>query len=127
MSKVVYILEDEFTLRSTLSAYLQIKGYEVQAFSDPSFCPLSNESSCVCKRQSPCADFIITDINMPGMTGLRFIDLQKNKGCKAPNIAIMSASWSKKQYQKARKLGCKVFEKPFGLNDLLQWMKNIWI
>jgi CheY-like chemotaxis protein len=47
---------------------------------------------------------------MPGMAGLKFIELQKGKGCEAPNIAVMSATWSEEQYQTARELGCKAFQ-----------------
>ncbi len=123
MSKNVYLLEDEFSLRSTLIDFLKQKGYEVHAYSDPSFCPLSDISSCTCNKQTPCADFIITDINMPGMSGLKFIEMQKIKGCISPYIAVMSATWSESEYQKARDFGCKVFEKPFSLIDLFNWMK----
>ena len=38
---------------------------------------------------------------MPGMTGLSFIEIQKEKGCKVPHIAVMSATWSESQYQRA--------------------------
>jgi DNA-binding response OmpR family regulator len=124
MSKIVYILEDEYSLRSTLRDYLEQNDYEVHAYSDPSFCPLTETAACKCNKQTPCADFIITDINMPGMTGLKFIELQKEKDCKVSHMAIMSATWSESEYNKAEELGCKVFEKPFGLNDLLQWMKS---
>ena len=124
MSKIVYILEDEYSLRSTLKDFLTQNGYEVHAYSNPSFCPLADISSCTCNKQTPCADFIITDINMPGMSGLKFIEIQKEKGCKVPHIAVMSATWSESQYQRAGDLGCKVFEKPFGLNDPIYWMKS---
>lgn len=124
MAKTVYILEDEFSIRSTLNYFLKQSGYEVFTFSEPSFCPLSSVETCTCNRSVPCVDFIITDINMPGMTGLQFIEIQKKKGCIVYNIAIMSATWEKDQYKKAKELGCKVFEKPFGLNNLLSWMKN---
>ena len=85
---------------------------------------LTETAACKCNKQTPCADFFITDINMPGMTGISFIEQQKEKGCKVSHIAIMSATWSKSEYNKVKELGCKVFEKPFGLNDLLQWMKS---
>lgn len=124
MSKVVYLLEDEYELRSTLNSFLKENGYDVHSFSEPSFCPLSETLNCSCKKNTPCAEYIITDINMPGMSGLKFIELQIGKGCKAPHIAIMSATWSEEEYQKARKWGCKVFDKPFSFVDLLQWMQN---
>jgi DNA-binding response OmpR family regulator len=124
MSKAVYILEDEFGLRSTLYDFLKQKGYEVSAYSDPSFCPLSEIASRKCNCQDPCTDFIITDINMPGMTGIKFIEFLKGKSCKVPHVAIMSASWTESEYQQAKDLGCKILEKPFNFSDLIQWMKH---
>ena len=124
MPKAVYILEDDIGLRSTLYDFLKQKGYEVSAYADPSFCPLSEVASCKCNCQNPCADFIITDIKMPGMTGLKFVELQKEKNCKVPHIATMSATWTDHEYLQAKELGCKVFEKPFNFNDPIQWIKH---
>jgi len=124
MSKIVYLLEDEYSLRSTLKDFLIQNDYEVHAYSDPSFCPLTETAACKCEKKTPCSDFIITDINMPGMTGLNFVQRQREKGCMVPHMAIMSATWSESEYKKAKELGCKVFEKPFGFKDLLQWMKS---
>jgi CheY-like chemotaxis protein len=56
---------------------------------------------------------------MPSMTGLKFIETQKDKGCIAPHIAVMSATWSAEEYKKAKELGCNVFEKPFNFFELL--------
>lgn len=124
MNKTVFVLEDESILRSTLGEILTQNGYNVQEYSDPTFCPISNVQNSWCNVKVPCADFIITDINMPRMNGLKFIENQMQKGCIAPHVAVMSAVWSEDQYQKARELGCKVFEKPFGFIDLLNWMKE---
>lgn len=59
MSKVVYILEDEFELRSSLKTFLDLNGYDVHAFSEPFFCPLSEIMSCACQNQTSCADFLL--------------------------------------------------------------------
>jgi DNA-binding response OmpR family regulator len=105
MSQIIYILEDELSLRLTLSEYLKQKDFQVYAFSDPSFCPLFDIPVCKCTQQTPCANFIITNINMPDMSGLKFNEGQKGKGCMASHIAVMSATLSEKEYKQARRYG----------------------
>jgi hypothetical protein len=36
----------------------------------------------------------------------------------------MSADWAESDLQYAQKIGCKVFQKPFDLEELLQWFEN---
>lgn len=65
---------------------------------------------------------MITDIDMPNVSGLDFIDGQVRKGCKIQNIAIMSGAWSKLKVERAKDLGCEVFKKPFTLSALTEWL-----
>jgi hypothetical protein len=36
----------------------------------------------------------------------------------------MSADWTESDLQNAQKIGCKVFHKPFDLEELLEWLEN---
>ncbi|HIE44472.1 MAG TPA: response regulator [Candidatus Omnitrophica bacterium] len=70
-----------------------------------------------------CGDFIITDIHMPSMTGLDFIENQlRQGGCKSMNFAVMSADWTDLQLQQAKRLGCYVLKKPFDPQELIDWL-----
>jgi CheY-like chemotaxis protein len=73
-----------------------------------------------------CADFLLTDIKMPNMNGLEFIERQMESSCKAGfrNKAVMSAVWSEEDLLKAEQLGCKVFHKPFSLEEILDWLEE---
>ena len=71
-----------------------------------------------------CADIIITDIDMPKITGLDFIENQLKRGCKVRNLATMSGSWSDSQMKRAAELGCKAFTKPFDINELMSWLNH---
>ena len=66
---------------------------------------------------------------MPIVDGLTFLEKQKSKGCKVPNIGVISGYWSEGAKKRADKLECKTFQKPFTLGQLEEWLdeceKNI--
>lgn len=66
------VFEDNDQLRSLISTILEMRGYEVFTFSEPGSCPLYLKDKCPCPLKHTCADIIITDINMPSVTGLDF-------------------------------------------------------
>jgi CheY-like chemotaxis protein len=64
---------------------------------------------------------VITDMNMPGMTGLELIRMMADKGCHAPpkNKIVISPSLTTEQHEEFRGLGCHFLPKPFQLSELL--------
>jgi CheY-like chemotaxis protein len=122
MNKRAFVLDDDEILRELLRQVLEGRGYEVLGFSNPGLCPLYNEGSCRCTDGEACGDIIISDINMPRVSGLDFIERQKKMGCKVKNVALMSGAWSGTDVEKAKSLGCKVFQKPFSLAEIEKWL-----
>ena len=61
---------------------------------------------------------------MPTETGLEFIKERLDHGCKINYRALMSADWSDPDMKKAQELGCRIFHKPFNLDDLVQWLND---
>ena len=118
----VILFEDDANIKTMLEQDPKKNGYEVFAYEDPSQCQLQQSHDCQCSETEICADIIITDIDMPKVSGLDFIDSQSLKGCKVPNIAIISSTWSEETMEKARNLGCAVFQKPFTLSSLAEWV-----
>jgi hypothetical protein len=43
-------------------------------------------------------------------------------GCKVKNVALMSGAWSEPDVEKAKSLGCTVFQKPFSLDEIGKWL-----
>ena len=78
----VILLDDNEGVRSIFAEILEERGYEVFPYSDPGICPLQLERECLCSNGQSCADIIISDVDMPSMTGLEFIENQKKKNCK---------------------------------------------
>jgi len=123
LSRVI-LIEDEDLLRDALERAFKRRGYEVISVSGPTFCPAFMNSESACTAEQPCGDFILTDNNMPDMSGLDFIARQREKGCKGAvsNVAVMSACWDEEELLKAQELGCKIFQKPLDLKEVLAWL-----
>jgi CheY-like chemotaxis protein len=120
----VLIFEDNDFLRSTLKDILVSNGYEVYDFANPGMCPQYLSSNHSCLFDDSCSDIIISDVNMPVETGLELIKNRLSLGCKIKFRALMSADWTDSDLQLAEKIGCKVFQKPFDLEELLDWLEN---
>ena len=65
-----------------------------------------------------------SDIHMPTISGVDFLTIQKRKGCKVENMALISGDWSESLRQQAKHLGCKTFEKLFRIADLTKWLEE---
>jgi hypothetical protein len=63
-----------------------------------------------------CADIILSDLNMPQVQGLNFVETLVAKGCVVPHIALMSGEWSDADETRAARLGGRLFRKPFSLD-----------
>jgi len=125
MALKTLIFDDDELIRSTLAFFLESEGCEVYAFEKPDQCPYYLYEDCKCDQNSYCADIIITDINMPGSSGIEFVENQIRNGCKVKNIAVMSAEWDGPHLARAEELGCKVFHKPFSIIDLRDWLNSV--
>ena len=118
------VLDDDDVIRSLIYDILKNRGYEAYASSEPFFCPVYLDSECPCPVEHFCTTIIITDINMPNMTGLEFIEHQKRNGCKVQNIAAMSGIWTDVELEHAKRLGCHIFKKPFEIDEIEKWLDD---
>jgi CheY-like chemotaxis protein len=125
MRSRVLVFEDNDALRSLIVDLLESRGFDVVSYSEPGHCSQYLEGDCSCPFEEACADAIITDLNMPGMTGLSLVEERIRHGCKVIGRAIMSGGWTEKELQRARELDCQTFEKPFRLIRLVEWLEGI--
>lgn len=80
---------------------------------------------CGCAPDETCADVIISDLGMPGMDGLSFIEALKEKKCRCRHLAVMSGLWKNEELRQAELLGCTILSKPFQTNAFFRWLKAI--
>ncbi len=118
------VFDDNESIRNLVKLILEDRGYEVLIYTDPTECPLQHSHECQCGETQVCSDIVISDIDMPNVSGLEFVGQLLNRGCKVPNVAIMSGLWSESKLEQAKALGCKTFEKPFSLSAFTEWLKE---
>lgn len=121
----IILLEDDASLRGVMTELLTLRGHEVHAFSDPTICPLQAWPACRCAPNQSCADVILTDLAMPGMDGLQFVENLKRKNCKCRYVAVMSGVLREADKAKAEQLGCSIFSKPFNPRVFFEWLEGI--
>ena len=115
------VLEDDDTIRILTAEILKDRGYDVYASSEPLFSPVYLNEECTSPDEY-CTTIVITDINMPNMTGLEFIEHQKSMGCKFQYVAVMSGRWTNEALAHANRLGCQTFSKPFKITEIKKWL-----
>ncbi len=122
----VIVFEDDLAMSDLLKKVLQGYGCDVQTFPDPTACPVYRDPECDCPMETPCADALMTDFNMPNMNGIELLRLQRRRGCKAldENKALMSAIMTPQQQVAVEALGCHFFRKPFKLSEVEQWINE---
>jgi DNA-binding response OmpR family regulator len=118
----VVIFDDEPAIRELLRTVCERRGYEVFTFRNPGLCPLHVMERCPCGPGAFCADLLLCDLHMPEVAGLDFVEGLRAKGCAGPQIALMSGAWSPAAHARAVRLGCRLFEKPFEIPELLAWL-----
>jgi CheY-like chemotaxis protein len=121
----VMILDDAPFILSLLAHIFHHRGYEVATYSNPTACPIYNES-CQCQREQPCANIVISDYDMPLVNGLEFFEALRGKGCKCPHMALVSGSLPDRDIMdRVAKLGVRFFTKPLHRNQIIDWLDQI--
>jgi CheY-like chemotaxis protein len=118
------VIDDNEEVRSIISSIMELRGYEVVSSPEPPVCPVYLDSECECPYEHECMDVLITDQRTPKMTGLDFIENQTRNGCKAimKNKAVISGNWTKEECEQAKSLGCQIFNKPFRIEEISEWL-----
>ena len=121
----ILIFDDHQEILDLLTAVFDSRGYEVLTYPHPGACPIFDSESCSCPDGQSCTDIILTDINMPVMKGLDFIEKQLEKGCQCQHLALMSGDYTQDDLVKAKDMGLKFFQKPFDIADVFEWLDQI--
>lgn len=114
----VLLAEDDSALRSMLKEALEADGWDVRAVGT-GFALADELCNWLSADADPPAEVLISDLWMPGLTGLEVLEGLSGAGLRIPTI-LMSAFCSKQDRLSARQLGAlAVLDKPFETEDLL--------
>jgi len=116
-----FVFDDEPMIRKVFSSFARRRGFDVVAFERAAVCD-ANGDECQCSEAERCADVILTDFNMPMMTGLEFIERLQQRGCRFVRAALISGYLSPEISEQARSMGVDVFAKPVSMEDLDAWL-----
>ena len=116
------VFDDEELIRLLLKTILEDRGYEVFAFSGPGVCPMYINPEFHCKGNGQCADIILSDVKMPHASGIDLLKKLDKNGCRVKNRALVSGSWTDADINRAKELNCKIFEKPFIIQEIEEWL-----
>ena len=108
--KSIMIIEDDAEMRSLLMDFLGEDGYEVDA--------ASSGAEALRKLSERSIDLIITDIRMPGLTGLDILPGIKNLQPGVP-IIVITAFGSEEIFHRSKERGATAYlEKPICFKKL---------
>lgn len=118
-SKRILYIDDEQELAAVVKALLETLGYEVTCCSEPS------EAMALVRERSSDFDAIITDLAMPGISGLDIAREIRNISAQIP-VAFMSGFIRPEDRDSAEKLGVKVvIQKPAPLPELARSVQSL--
>ena len=109
----ILIVEDDEAVRHTLADILEINGYATIVASD------GTEGLALAQRDHP--SLIITDLNMPGMTGFELLEtFRADEALRAIPVIVISAKVDRTATRHGMELGAADFiTKPFSEEEVL--------
>lgn len=119
----ILLAEDDFEMRKLLAWSIRNQGYSVIECTD-GICILRKLGFGEDERHEH-FDLIISDIRMPGVTGLEVLEANRVFD-ELPPIILITAFPDKKTIAEAERLGAAaILAKPFDIDDLLSHVKKL--
>ena len=121
----ILLAEDDRELRRLLATELRKEGYTVEeAGSGFDLLDLLGEFAL----RNKAFDLIVTDIRMPGLTGLSVVEGLRNgitPGTSGTPVILITAFGDEETHAEAKRLGTIIFDKPFDLDAFRACVVNM--
>lgn len=120
MKKKLLIVDDDSSLRDSISNYLTYKGFEVDS--------VDSVQSALQQIFNKKPDMVITDVMMPSINGYDFVQmLRSDTVCYKIPIILLTAKGMTQDRIKGYDLGCNAYlAKPFDPNELISIINNLF-
>ena len=121
----IVLAEDDYEMRTLLAVTLVKAGYKVVECPDGWRLLEHLEGHILLDSEAEKIDLIISDIRMPGITGIEILrGLPQRSGY--PPVILITAFGDKKTHCQAEQFGAAaIFDKPFEIDDLLAKVRKI--
>ncbi|MFO0585955.1 MAG: response regulator [Polyangiaceae bacterium] len=117
----IVVAEDDTEMRALLSEMMRRDGYEVREVKDGRELLLVLEDVCL---RGIAPDLIVSDIRMPGYTGLELLWAMREADIVLPVILITAFS-DRKVRDRARRGGAILVDKPLDFDDLRRIVRKM--
>jgi CheY-like chemotaxis protein len=120
----ILLAEDDEAMRAMLCAALRREGYLITECADG--VQLLLQLTPLLDAAGPVDfDLIISDVRMPGLTGMEVLEgLARREGC--PPVVLITAFGNKETHEAARQCGvAAMLDKPFEIEDLLAAVSRV--
>jgi len=114
---IVFVVDDDPSIRESLNLLLNSAGYKVKSFA-------SAKEFLEADPGSPGPACLVSDVKMPGLSGLDLQKELKSKNCVIPIIFITGHGDIPMSVQAMKKGAVDFLPKPFDDNDLLDAVKE---
>jgi len=119
----IVLIDDDPQVLSVLSRLIQRRGHQVLTYDSPLACPIYTSTHCPCVPEAICPDIIISDIDMPKVNGMKFIERVFQKGCKCKQLALISGQGvDYTNSNRMTKMGATIFTKPLAFDAFVSWL-----
>ncbi len=121
----ILLAEDDREMRRLLASVLRKEGFEVVAVADGNELLSVLASQMSLSHTHATTDLIISDVRMPGHSGLDVLAGLRRSGWDTP-ILLITAFGDDETHAHARRLGAAaIMDKPFDLDDLTMAVLNL--
>ena len=124
-SPEILLAEDDEEMRNLLTLMLRKEGYRVTECTDGISLLDMLASFFLPSKEYDNFDLIISDIRMPGVTGMEIL-MGANELDNFPPMILITAFGDKETHILAERLGAAaLFDKPFDIDDMLKKVRTI--
>ncbi len=119
----ILLADDEPEMRDMLAFILRRAGYAVETLADG--INLLHRLDELQDEEDPGCDLLISDIRMPGVTGMEVLEYLQGRD-QLPPILLMTAFGDERTHRLAKRFGAvAVVDKPFDLVTLVEKIKEL--
>jgi two-component system, chemotaxis family, chemotaxis protein CheY len=118
----VLVVDDSPAMRSVIRRVIQLSGFDVEEFLDASD---GGQALCLLRREA--IDVILTDINMPNVTGEQLLcAMREDEALRSKPVIVVSTDSTERRIQRMLELGARGYvTKPFFPEALRQELERV--